>query len=620
MLSSLINEPFDDKSWLFEIKWDGYRAIAEIEKGNVNLYSRNNISFNDKFTPIVKFLTQIDHDAVLDGEVVSVDENGISKFTLLQNYQRTGKGNLLYYVFDIIYLDGYDLKELPLIKRKEILKKILPNIPNVRFSDHIEKEGNAFYKLAEEKKLEGILAKNKKSTYQLNKRSKDWLKLKIWKSQDALICGFTKPKGSRKNLGALVLGAYEDNELIYIGHSGGGFTENALEDIRERLEPLIRKTSPFKKVPKTNTPATWVEPELVCEVSFSEWTEEGLMRQPIYLGLREDKNPKEVVKEVSDSVQNKSQLENKNELKKSSEKEIIINNHKLKLTNLDKIFWPEEGFTKGDLIDYYKKVACYMLPYLEGRPQSLNRYPNGIYGESFFQKDITQKQPDWIKTKMIYSESNNKNINYLICNNDAALIYMANLGCIEINPWFSRITNLENPDYFVIDLDPEDISFEKVIEAALVIKDVLDEIEVESFCKTSGATGLHIYVPLNAKYEYNVAKDFAYLIGKIVNNHIPEFTSLERNPSKRKKKVYLDYLQNRAGQTLAAPYSVRPRPGATIATPLNWKEVKSGLLPQNFTLVNIPHRLEQIGDIFKGILGKGIDIKKSIRKLEELKK
>ncbi len=612
MMATLSGEAFDNENWLFEIKWDGYRAIAEIENGKTDLYSRNNISFNEKFSPIAKSLSEIKYDVIFDGEIVSVDPNGISKFQLLQNFQKTGEGNLIYYIFDIIYLDGYDLRNLQLIERKRIIQKILPDLPNIKYSDHIEKEGKLFYKIAVEKQIEGILAKNKQSRYQINKRSTEWLKLKIKAQQEAVICGFTKPKGSRKNLGALILGAYQGHELVYIGHSGGGFTEDELETLKRRLEPLIRKTSPFKEIPKTNTPATWIEPKLVCEISFSEWTEEGLMRHPIYLGLREDKKPEEVVKEISGNNASTSKTDDTT----SSDMELEINNHKIKLTNLNKIYWPGEGFTKRDLIDYYRKVSGYILPYLMDRPQSLNRYPNGIKGKSFFQKDINQKPPDWVETRKIYSESIDKEINFMICNDEETLVYMANLGCIEINPWFSRITNLDNPDYLVIDLDPEEISFEKVIEAALVVKDVFDELGIESFCKTSGATGLHIYVPLEAKYEYNVSKDFAHLIGKIVNNRIPEFTSLERSPSKRKKKIYLDYLQNRSGQTLAAPYSVRPRPGATVATPLFWEEVKTGLLPENFTILNIPDRINKIGDIFKNVLKKGIDIKKSIKKLE----
>ncbi|MFO7447050.1 MAG: non-homologous end-joining DNA ligase, partial [Ignavibacteriaceae bacterium] len=281
-----------------------------------------------------------------------------------------------------------------------------------------------------------------------------------------------------------------------------------------------------------------------------------------------------------------------------------------------KIYFPDDGYTKGDLIEYYDSVSKYILPYLKDRPESLNRHPNGIYEQSFFQKDMRDTAPDWADTELIYSESNDKDINYFVCNNKASLLYLVNLGCIEINPWFSRTKNLEYPDYCVIDLDPEDIGFDKVVETALVVKEVLDEAGAKSYCKTSGATGLHIYIPLKAKYNYDVSREFAHLIGKIVHKQIPGFTSLERSPSKRKKKVYLDYLQNRTGQTLASPYSARPRQGATVATPLEWNEVKKGLDPKQFTIKNTIKRLEKKGDIFKPVLGKAINIEACIKRLE----
>jgi bifunctional non-homologous end joining protein LigD len=294
-----------------------------------------------------------------------------------------------------------------------------------------------------------------------------------------------------------------------------------------------------------------------------------------------------------------------------------VNSKELKLTNLDKIFWPDEGYTKGDLIEYYRKISGYILPYLEGRPESLLRHPNGINGKSFFQKDITRLNAKWLETKNIFSEYNDKNIKYLVCNDKETLIYMANLGCIEINPWFSRIDNLEQPDYFVIDLDPEEIEFDKVIETAHCVKDVLDKAGALSYCKTSGSTGLHVYIPLAAKYDYDTVKDFAHIIAKLVNNKLPGITSIERSPSKRKHKVYLDYLQNRKGQTLAAPYSVRPRPGAPVATPLEWSEVKSGLKPSDYHIKNIFRRLGQKGDIFQKILADGIDIQKCLENLRD---
>jgi bifunctional non-homologous end joining protein LigD len=481
--------------------------------------------------------------------------------------------------------------------------------------------------LAEEKNIEGILAKKTNSIYLTAKRSSEWLKIKTSRRQEAIIGGFTKPKGSRKNFGALVLGVYQGNDFIYIGHTGGGFTEKDLEEIQVLLDKLIIKKSPFKDPPKTNTPVTWVKPKLVCEVNFSEWTQEGLMRHPVFLGLREDKKPEEIIIEkpfIQTDADNpdepyENQIPGERNEKKNIDKEVLIKGRKLKLTNLNKVFWPEEGYTKGDLIDYYRQVSKFILPYLIDRPESLNRHPNGIDKKNFFQKDMANLPPSWVKTRKIYSESNDKEINYLICNDEATLVYMANLGCIEINPWFSRIKSLDNPDYLVIDLDPVEISFDKVIETAQEVKKVLDFAGAPSYCKTSGATGLHIYVPLNAKYNYDIAKNFAELLCRMVNSRIPEITSVERNPAKRKKKVYLDFLQNRSGQTLAAPYSVRPYPEATVATPLKWEEVKTGLKPENFNIKNIFNRLKVKGDLFKGVLGKGINIEKCIKNLERKK-
>lgn len=298
-----------------------------------------------------------------------------------------------------------------------------------------------------------------------------------------------------------------------------------------------------------------------------------------------------------------------------SKEVIVINKKKLTLTNLDKVYFPDEEYTKGDLIEYYRKISKYILPYLKDRPESMHRYPDGIKGFNFYQKDV-EHEPSWAKTQKIYSPSVDKDVKYLICNDEATLVYMANLGCIEMNPWSSRLKNLDNPDYLVIDLDPEEISFDKVIEVALTVKKILDKAGADCYCKTSGATGIHIYVPLKAKYKYDVVRNFAYVVVRKVLELLPAITSLERSPSKRKRKVYLDYLQNSRGQTLAAPYSVRPKPGATVSTPLNWREVKPGLCPQDFNMKNIFKRLNKTGDLFKDVLGKGINIEKALKKLE----
>ena len=637
MLAMPVKEPFDHPDWVFENKWDGYRAIAEIENSKVHLYSRNYISFNYKFPSVARALEKLNFNTILDGEIVALDKHGHSKFQLIQNYQNNSDGNIVYYVFDMLYLNGHDMRGLTLLQRKEILKQALPKNKVIIYSDHIEEKGISFFEEACTNKSEGIIAKKSNSSYITGKRTKEWLKIKTHQRQEAVIGGITAPRGSRKDFGALVLGVYEKNELKYIGHTGGGFNEKSLKEIKKKLEPLFINTSPFKKIPLTNTPVTWVEPKLVCEVSFLEWTKEGVMRQPVFIGLREDKDTKSIVREKEISpelILNEPGMKTINATKKIKSKiaktvhnvtkgtkpvnkEIMVNKHKLKLTNLEKIYWPDEKYTKGDIIAYYDEISDYILPYLKDRPQSLNRYPNGIYGESFYQKDVGDMPPEWVKTIEITSGSEDKIVNYLVCQDKATLLYMANLGCIEINPWSSRIKSLDKPDFMIIDLDPLDISFQYVIEVAQVVKEILDKAGAESFCKTSGATGLHIYVPLGAKYDYEQSRDFAHIIAKLAQSELPGISSIERKPAKRKKKVYIDYLQNSRGQTLAAPYCVRPQPCATVSAPLKWTEVKKGLDPSDFTIKNIQDRLKKTGDIFKSVLGKGINLNNCLNNLNK---
>jgi bifunctional non-homologous end joining protein LigD len=623
MLATLIDEPFDDPGWVFEIKQDGYRAIAEVQNGAVQLYSRNNTSFNRQFASVARALESIPGQAVLDGELVALDEKGRSYFQLLQNHLRSGHGNISYFVFDLLYLNGKDLRALPLTTRKELLRELVTELPGIQFNDHLLEYGKDFFELARGNNLEGIVAKKADSPYQTGRRSKDWLKIKIRLQQEAIICGFTEPRGSRKLFGSLVLGAYQGNELIHIGFSGGGFDDRSLKEIHGKLQQLVQPDSPFAGMVKADMRITWVRPVLVCEVSFSEWTDEKLMRQPIFLGLREDKDPDTVVREIATAESEKPDVtlveEEPSKSEKShdnqKEKEVSIGGHMLKLSNLNKVFWPEEGYTKGDVIDYYRRVAPIILPHLKDRPESLYRTPNGITEKGFFQKEAGELPPGWMTTKEVYSDSHKKPIKYFICQDEATLVYLANLGCIEINPWLSCLEHLEFPDYFVIDLDPEDISFDRVVDAALAVRGVLERAGATGFPKTSGASGMHIYVPLGAKYDYDTAGKFAQVVAALVNHQIPDFTSLIRDPRKRQQKVYLDFLQNRGGQTVAAPYSIRPRPGATVSTPLRWDEVKIGLNPQDFNLKTVPPRIERLGDLFQGALGPGIDLEQCLEKL-----
>lgn len=616
MRATLIDAPFDRSGWLFEIKWDGYRAVAEIRNRRVRLYSRNLLPLNQRFAPLVESLSEIDFDAILDGEIVALNDEGRAEFQLLQNYLRTGRGNLFYYVFDILYLKDRDLRGFPLRRRKYILRQVLPDLPNVRFSDHIEDNGTALFNMVARSGIEGIVAKDGSSPYRPGIRGREWLKIKTRLQQEAVIGGFTAPRGGRRHLGSLVLGVFEDGDFVYIGHSGGGLRDEELADIRARLEPLIIDSPPFKVPPKTNARATWVKPELVCEVHFTEWTDEGYMRQPVFIGMRDDVPPREVKRERPERTE-KTLPRTRLYIAREAKKRIVIDGIPLELSNLDKVFWPDEGYTKGDMLEYYRIVAPVMVPYLRDRPESLHRFPNGIEGGRFFQKNVDAGIPEWIETALVRSDSEERDIRYLLCQNEAALIYMVNLGCIEINPWNSRIQAPDNPDYMVLDLDPLDIEFDRVIEAALATRDVLESAGAQSFCKTSGATGLHIYVPLGARYTTDQVLQFAELINLLVHARLPETTSLERPPSKRQKKVYLDYLQNRRGQTMAAAYCLRPRKGATVSAPLKWEEVGRGLDPAGFNIKTMPNRLDALGDLWKGVSGAGIDLAVCLDNLTE---
>jgi bifunctional non-homologous end joining protein LigD len=648
MLAEVAEMPFDDENWIFEAKLDGYRALASIRDHKVDLYSRNHTSFNECYASIVEELEQIEHDVLLDGEVVAENAKGRSEFQLLQNRGNT-KTQLKYYVFDILHLNGHDLYEVPLIERKNLLKLFLEKagLQNVIYSDHIVGKGVAFYRTAMKKKLEGIIAKNANSPYRLATRSKEWLKIKIEQQQEMIIAGFTAPKGSREFFGSLFLAYYDKGELIYAGNCGAGFTHLMLEKLYKKAKPYFRAASPFKERIPLSGKVQWIKPHLVCQVKFTEWTGDGHLRHPVYLGLREDKKAMDVVREkTSNTVMKKTATKkaaarSKTVKKRSAPKKAAAKKAKpasekkeaddgkgkdydlkvgktvLHLTNQDKIYWPKEKYTKGDLIAHYDAVAEYILPYLKDRPQSMNRFPNGISAPSFYQKDVDPaKIPSWLKTKQIYSTSNDEMIDYLICNDKATLLYMANLGCIDINPWNSRITKEEHPDWVVIDLDPEEIPFTEVVNAALAVKETLDELEISCYPKTSGATGMHIYIPLGAKYDYETARTFAELIAHIVNEKLPDTTSIVRSPSKRKKKVYLDFLQNSKGQTLAAPYALRPRPGATVSTPLDWKEVNAKLDPTAFNIKTIMKRIEKVGDLWKPVLGKGENIMNALKKIQ----
>ena len=546
MLCKVSDKAFDDKDWAFEIKWDGYRAIADMSKDELRLYSRNGIDFSQKFKKITHSLNLQEHPMILDGEIVAYDDKGKPNFQWLQRIGDHPDLALTFQVFDLLWLNGHSTENLSYLQRKELLKDALIENEIIKYSDHILEKGKDFFQAAKDMGLEGIVAKKTDSLYKENLRSSEWLKIKIHKSDEAVICGFTEPKGSRKKFGALILGKYLNGEMVFCGHTGGGFNDKSLSDIYDKMQPLITKNSVFKITPKTNTKATWIKPELVAEIKFSELTEDNIYRHPIFLRLRDDVNPNDVKFNSENSSKNENMK--KIEPKKRMGKDDVlkkIGKQELKLTNQNKIYFPEDDITKGDVIDFYQSISKYILPHLKDRPQSMNRYPNGIKGLSFFQKDAAEETPEWIETQKVFSESSDKYINYIICNDRETMAYLNNLGCIELNIWTSKIKKADNPDYLVLDLDPsEKNSFEDVIETAQAVKEVLDLAGVGGYPKTSGSSGIHVYIPMNAKYSYDQVKNFGHLLMQMVQKKLPDLTTLERSLQKRdKNKIYLDYLQ-----------------------------------------------------------------------------
>ncbi|WP_313001768.1 DNA ligase D [Chryseobacterium gleum] len=622
MLAKLSEDAFNDKDWIFEIKWDGYRAIADLSHESPLFYSRNGISFLSKFDKIVQDFDKQKYQMILDGEVVAYDEQGKPNFQLLQQIGDNPGTPLVYQVFDLLWLNGHSTEELPLIQRKELLKEALIETDTIKYCDHISEKGIEFFKQMKKMQLEGMIAKRADSLYIENHRTSDWLKIKFSNTEEVIICGFTEPRGSRESFGALILGRYINQKLTYCGHTGTGFNKTSLKELYQRLEKLIVKSSPFEKIPKTNMPVTWIKPELVCEIKYSEITRDGIFRHPVFITVREDKGPEDI--KESPFTEKPKEMKTKTSSKKTEnsekEKEITLDKHKVKLTNQDKIYFPKDGITKGDVIDYYQSVATYILPYLKNRPLSLNRFPNGIEEQGFYQKDAGDTIPDWIKTTQVYSESNDKYIDYIYCNDKATLAYLNNLGCIDMNPWNSSLPDLEHPDYLVLDLDPsKKNTFDDVIETALQVNAVLKSIKIKGYCKTSGSTGIHVYIPMGGKYDFDQVKDFAHILMKQVNEKLPELTTLERSLQKRdNKKIYLDYLQNRTGQTLASAYSLRPKQGASVSMPLDWDELKPGVKPTDFNIDNALERIKERGDLFKPVLGKGIDMMKALEALQNI--
>ena len=590
MLATLSENVPSGAGWSYEVKWDGYRAVARVAGGEATLTSRRGLDMTERFAVVARALERAVRtpDVVLDGEVCALDDEGRASFSVMQQ----GKGPLVLYVFDVLEVDGEPVFDRPLRERRERLEELVVFGDTIRLSPAFD-DGEALFEAAKEQGLEGIVAKKVASRYHPGRRTGDWLKVKTTGRQEFVIAGFTKGQGRRADrFGSLVLAVRRGAELEYVGNVGTGFTEDEIDRLLAKLRPLVRDKPPFSEVPKMpkvrKADVVWVEPELVAEVKFAQWTHDGRLRAPVYEGLREDKEATDVHREEPLPT------------------EIRKGKRTLKLSNLDKPFWPEEGVTKGDLISYYREIAPVLVPHLRERPFTMKRYPDGWEGKHFFQKDAPSHMPDWIPTFSYRSTSRQtrekRTLRYPLVNEELALLWMANMGCIDMNTWYSRADKPERPDWVLFDLDPSpDVGFPEVVRVALLVKDVLDALGLVGFPKTSGSDGFHVLVPIQRRHTYAQTREFAEIVAGTLARVHPGLVTTEWAKAKR-RGVLIDSNQNGEGKTIASVYSVRPNAGAPVSTPLRWEEVTEDLDPAAFTMEVVLGRVERDGDLFSGVL------------------
>jgi len=692
MKAQLVDDAFDDDRWLFEVKWDGIRLVSFIDDGKVSLQTRAGRTVDAEYPQLQAISRLVNaRQAVLDGEVVVLDEEGRPSFQLLQN-RGTESRPMQYLVFDIVYFDGQRLFKVPLEDRKRLLRDVVRDAAVLRYSDHVLGQGKAFFKAAQQKRLEGIVAKLRDSAYQPGARSSAWLKIKTVLTQDVVIGGFTAPRNSRKHFGAILVGVYDDGRLVYAGHTGGGFDEKTLASLDQRMRPLIVKDPPFSgKPPQTNEKPTWVKPELVAEVKFSEWTRDGVMRMPVFLRLRDDVDPRDVRREQPRDADRESaraeaavkptaraatakaapgrssstprvkvakrtstakrsrissrtsaivrrpdgkaarppadvpgtplsqaasriakQLGTKSVGATSAELEALdaipkegnwqIGGRTVHLTNLDKQLFPEDHYSKRDLIRYYVQVAPVMIPYYSRRPLSMNPHPDGIHGKSYWVKDKPDYAPEWIPTFRYQDQKSLKD--WILIEEVATLAWLANHAVIDMHPWYSRVDKPEYPDWSVVDLDPaEGATFKDVIAVARVVKSALDHLKLKALLKTTGQSGLHVYIPIERRYTLDESRGFVATLAHMIAELMPDKVTEVWEVKRRTGKIRIDYTQNVINKTLAGPYSVRPAIRAPVSVPIAWKELDDPRLrPDRWTIKTLGDRLLEVGDLFHDAL------------------
>jgi bifunctional non-homologous end joining protein LigD len=599
--------------WEFEIKWDGYRIVSRLAGGEAELRTRKDQDYTERFENVAKELVKAlkTPDCVVDGEVCALDEEGRPSFSAMQ--QAKSGTPIVYYVFDLLEVEGEPIIDLPLSERRARLRKLLDGRNRtVQFSESFE-DGRALLRAAKERRLEGVMGKRLDSRYLPGKRTRDWLKFKTHGEQEFVIAGYTRGKGRREwSFGSLALAVNGPNGLEWVGNVGTGFDDAEIERILKKLKPLERKTSPFPQVPKMprvrKDDVVWVEPKLIAEVSFAEWTHDGRLRAPVYHGLREDKDAREVRRELPGESP-------------AGIPEVLRKGKRvLRLSNLDKVFWPEEGITKGDLLAYYRDVAPVVIPHLRDRPFTMKRYPDGWQGKHFFQKDAPAGMPEWIPTVNLEVTTRERprqrrKIDAPLVNDELALLWMVNMACIDLNTWYSRVDKLDRPDFVLFDLDPSpDVGFRETVQVALLVKEALDALGLESFPKTSGADGMHVLVPVARRHTYDDTREFAEIIARALATTHRGLVTTEWSKSKR-RGVLIDANQNGEGKTIASVYSVRPKEGAPVSTPLRWEEVDESLDPAAFTMDAVRARVKERGDLYDGVLKTKQSLGAALRRL-----
>jgi bifunctional non-homologous end joining protein LigD len=645
------DKPFSRPGWLFELKYDVFRLLAQRgEEGRVRLLYRSGRDALRYFPDVGRAVEALPWESlILDGEVVVLDERGRPSFQRLQRrgvHARPVESLLaadpaVYFVFDILALEGYDLRPLPLATRKEVLRRVLPPDGILRSVEPVAERGEDFYEAVSRMGLEGIVAKRADSPYREG-YSADWQKIRVDQVADFAVVGFTPVPGTHSGFRRLHVAVHDGQGFLYAGKVGSGFSAAEYNEIRARLDTARRGRARLTGPVPAGPDAVWVEPELVAEVRYKEWTEGGLLRQPIFLRLRDDKTVYECFRpgdepegppsapggrgpgrpaQATGSVgAGEGGAHTKEPSRDAPDPATPAPRPSPRFTNLDKVFWPEDGTTKGDLVDYYRAVAPWMLPYLEDRPLVLDRYPDGIAGKSFFQKSAPDDVHKYLRTLPIRpEEGSGREIDYFLCDDEASLLFLVNLGAIPFHVWSSRALSLERPDWCILDLDPKGAPFANVVRIALEIRELCAGIELESFIKTSGGSGLHVLLPLGRQLDHWQVRQLAELLAGVIVGRLPEIATTARSLSKRRGRVYVDALQNGRGKLLVAPLSVRPLPGATVSTPLHWDEVGPGLDVRRFTIRTVPKRLqEQEEDPLLPVLDHVPDLARSLELLSGL--